>query len=66
MKQPNLSLLVLCLSGCLLVMSLAAAPAAGRRIISLDGTWQLAEGQVNHKPAQFDHTVPVPGLVDLA
>ena len=66
MKRPKLSRLVLWLSGCMLVMSLAAAPAAGRRIVSLDGTWQLAEGQVDKRPAQFDHTVPVPGLVDLA
>jgi hypothetical protein len=48
------------------MMSLAAAPAAGRRIISLDGAWQLAEGQVEQPPARFDRTVPVPGLVDLA
>ena len=44
----------------------AAAPTAGRRIISLDGTWQLAEGQVDQIPTQFDRTVPVPGLVDMA
>lgn len=37
-----------------------------RRTISLDGTWQIAEGGSNAPPAKFDHTVPVPGLVDLA
>ena len=66
MKRLKLSLLVLLLGGGMLVMSLAAAPAVGRRTISLDGTWQLAEGQVDQMPAQFDRTVPVPGLVDLA
>ena len=66
MKRQNLSLLILWLSGCLLAMSLAAAPATGRRTISLDGMWQLAEGQADQQPAQFDHTVPVPGLVDMA
>ncbi len=66
MKRPKLNLLVLWLSGCLLVMSLGAAPAVGRRTISLDGTWQLATGQTDQPPAQFDHTVPVPGLVDMA
>ncbi|MGD0744399.1 MAG: discoidin domain-containing protein, partial [Verrucomicrobiota bacterium] len=34
--------------------------------ISLDGTWQLTEGQADQMPAQFDRKVPVPGLVDLA
>lgn len=61
-----MSLLVQWLIGCFLVMSLEAAPAAGRRIISLDGMWQLAEGQADQKPVQFDRKVPVPGLVDLA
>lgn len=50
----------------MLMMSLVAAPASGRRTISLDGTWQLAEGQVDQRPARFDRKVPVPGLVDLA
>ncbi len=50
----------------MLAMSLAAAPAAGRRVISLDGTWQLAEGQADRRPATFDRKVPVPGLADLA
>ncbi len=66
MNQPKLSSLVLLLGGCMLVMSLAAAPAVGRRTILLDGTWQLAEGQVDQQPTQFDRKVPVPGLVDLA
>ncbi|MGA3266943.1 MAG: hypothetical protein ABSE16_08985 [Verrucomicrobiota bacterium] len=66
MKQPKWSGLILWLSGCLLAMSLAAAPAAGRRTIPLDGNWQLAEGQADQVPARFDRTVPVPGLVDMA
>ncbi len=44
----------------------AAAPAAGRRTIRLDGAWQLAEGQTDQRPAQFGRKVPVPGLVDMA
>ncbi len=66
MKRVNWSLVALWLSGCLLMISLVTAPGAGRRIISLDGTWQLAEGQVDQRPAQFDRKVAVPGLVDLA
>jgi beta-galactosidase len=44
----------------------AAAEAGSRRIVSLDGTWQLAEGTMDTVPSQFEHTVPVPGLVDMA
>ena len=43
-----------------------AEAASARHIISLDGAWQLAEGTTNQPPVRFDHTVPVPGLVDLA
>src|ERR1035438_10808804 len=37
-----------------------------RSMISLDGTWQIAEGGFDTIPAQFDRHLPVPGLVDLA
>lgn len=40
--------------------------AAVRKTISLDGTWQIAEGKMNQPPTTFDRTVPVPGLVSLA
>ena len=41
-------------------------PSAPRRVISLDGTWQVAEGGVDRVPEAFDHTVVVPGLIDMA
>jgi hypothetical protein len=34
--------------------------------MSLDGQWQIAEGSMGSAPAQFEHCVPVPGLVDEA
>jgi beta-galactosidase/beta-glucuronidase len=37
-----------------------------RRVMSLNGTWQVAEGGMDSMPAGFTHTVPVPGLVDMA
>ena len=37
-----------------------------RTVISLDGTWQIAEGKMEQAPASFDRSVPVPGLVSLA
>jgi hypothetical protein len=37
-----------------------------RVVMSLDGTWQVAEGSLDDRPAAFDHTAPVPGLLDMA
>lgn len=37
-----------------------------RRIINLNGMWQLQPGYREKKPVSFEHTVSVPGLVDLA
>jgi len=37
-----------------------------RKPIDLNGTWQVAEGTMDSIPKQFDHTVPVPGLIDMA
>jgi hypothetical protein len=44
----------------------AAAETASRRVISLNGPWQVAEGTMDTVPSQFEHTVPVPGLMDMA
>ncbi|MEO6837799.1 MAG: hypothetical protein ABI185_05395, partial [Ginsengibacter sp.] len=37
-----------------------------RNTISLDGHWQIAEGSMDTIPENFDHIVPVPGLVSLS
>ena len=37
-----------------------------RQVIDLNGTWQVAEGAMDSMPQQFEHTVPVPGLIDMA
>jgi beta-galactosidase len=44
----------------------AAADTPLRRVINLNGAWQVAEGTMDTIPSQFEHTVPVPGLVDMA
>jgi hypothetical protein len=36
------------------------------RTISLNGIWQIAEGTGLTVPKTFDHSAPVPGLVDMA
>ena len=42
------------------------AAELARRVISLDGTWDVGEGKMDAPPESFGHKVPVPGLVDLA
>lgn len=37
-----------------------------RKVISLNGIWQIDEGGMDKIPAKFDHEVVVPGLVDMA
>ena len=52
-----------------LIMALVSSSvhaADARTVISLDGTWQISEGSLSQPPAEYDHTVPVPGLADLA
>lgn len=37
-----------------------------RRVLPLDGIWEIAEGAMDVPPTVFAHAVPVPGLVALA
>ncbi|MBM3862008.1 MAG: hypothetical protein FJ395_20480 [Verrucomicrobia bacterium] len=54
-----------CLFGGLLVST--ASAASPRQVISLDGRWQIADGKsATEIPSSFIHTVPVPGLANLA
>ncbi len=43
-----------------------AQPGSRRKTLLLNGTWAIAEGQMDQAPASFTHSVPVPGLVTLA
>ena len=52
--------------GVSLVCGVAAGEMGPRRVIDLDGTWQAAEGAMDTIPERFEHTVPVPGLIDMA
>lgn len=57
------------LIGLLLLACLTSAQSASvkRRVISLDGRWQIAQGgMTDAAPSAFDRTIPVPGLVDMA
>lgn len=61
--------------GLLLVLMTVASPsptfaslkaASPRQSLSLDGQWQIEQGGLDTMPQEFTHSVPVPGLVDLA
>jgi hypothetical protein len=41
-------------------------PLPPRRVVSLDGQWQVEQGSMATVPASFGHTVVVPGLIDMA
>lgn len=62
----SLALRVLLLT--LLAASAFAAESSQplRRVVSLDGSWSVAEGEMGRMPRSFDRRVAVPGLVDLA
>jgi len=43
-----------------------AGAEAPRRVVSLNGSWQIAAGSPDRQPARFTRTIPVPGVVDMA
>jgi beta-galactosidase len=53
---------------CLPILLLFGSSArAERETLSLDGTWELEDGKSpTELPTAFEHTVPVPGLANLA
>lgn len=59
------TLAILASAGCL-TLSPAKDSGSPRQTISLDGSWQIAEGKMDTIPTDFSRTVPVPGLVDMA
>ena len=65
MKKSTTLFAATCLIS-LLVTVASTAAAETRRVVSLNGDWQIAEGGMDAPPAKFAHRVPVPGLVDMA
>ena len=65
LRQWNLMTLLLIGVG---LGCLSLTPAQAERTLeSLDGKWQIADSQsATEMPEAFNHTVPVPGLVNLA
>ena len=56
------------LAGLILGVRIACPVQAAelRRVVPLDGTWQIAEGAKDAPPPRFERTAPVPGLADMA
>ena len=50
----------------LLLLASAAQAQEGRKVLLLNGVWEVAEGSMDQIPQRFDHHVVVPGLVDMA
>jgi beta-galactosidase len=50
----------------LVALAATAQADGGRKVIPLDGVWQIAEGTMDDVPKTFDRQAPVPGLADMA
>ncbi|HEX2971737.1 MAG TPA: discoidin domain-containing protein [Tepidisphaeraceae bacterium] len=50
----------------LILIATVASAQELRTTLSLDGTWEIAQGTLDRQPERFEHHVPVPGLVDMA
>jgi hypothetical protein len=46
--------------------SAGLTPAGPRRLIRLDGSWQIAHGGMAEQPKTYSAQAPVPGLADMA
>lgn len=60
---------VLVFAAAILLMYRCAASAdasSPRRVVSLDGSWQVEQGGMEAMPKDFPHKVAVPGLIDMA
>src|ERR1039458_540378 len=60
MNNPH-RLRISCTAGLLACWALCLSPIyalADRAVVSLDGEWQIAEGNMGSVPAQFEHRVP--------
>ncbi|TLX78131.1 hypothetical protein E9993_00150 [Labilibacter sediminis] len=50
----------------LLMMTVSLSVQAQRQTISLNGIWQVQEGNLTEMPNSFNHECPVPGFLDMA
>jgi hypothetical protein len=51
----------------LVLVGISVAQASEhRKVLLLDGSWEMAEGSMAQVPVRFDRMAPVPGLADMA
>jgi len=66
MKKKSCRIVFFCALSTGLLFALEGA-SAERQVVSLDGQWEIADGKLPDViPSGFGHTVPVPGLANLA
>src|SRR6476661_3579057 len=58
--------LIIIFSLSIIIINANAQKTPKRHIISLNGSWQIAEGKKDVMPKSFHHSIQVPGLVSLA
>lgn len=66
LKTVNYKFIIVILIITIIYHPLDAQKNSKRNTISLNGIWEVAEGEKDKIPKNFNHTVPVPGLVSLA
>ncbi|HLB72954.1 MAG TPA: glycoside hydrolase family 2 TIM barrel-domain containing protein [Sedimentisphaerales bacterium] len=65
-KMGGISLAVVAAIFFGLASSSFAAKTGARKVIDLNGEWEVEQGGMDSAPGQFGHRVPVPGLADMA
>ncbi len=65
-KNLRIGTLLIALAYVSVPASAALRSVAPRESIDLDGSWQVEQGTLDERPPAFLHTVPVPGLLDMA
>ena len=50
----------------IVLTSISFNAMANRQTINLDGEWQVEQGSMENVPAEFNHKIKVPGVLDLA
>ena len=57
---------MLVFTACLYGLTKVTLPKETRKVISLNGSWQVEEGTMDKVPEMFGHSVEVPGFVDMS
>ena len=56
---------VVCTIVTLVFLAYTGWASGERKVVNLDGTWEIAGGMLGVVPNEFSHRVSVPGLADM-